>query len=121
MSRQVKQGDGWRIGWDPEAPVFQGLLAGNCWSIELTEAELNQFCRLVKQLTDTMAQMSNQLMESEKIACEVESDLIWMEAEGYADAFILRFILLSGRRAEGGWPTDVVPSLLQALSGLTVF
>ena len=121
MSRQVKQGDGWRIGWDPEAPVFQCLLAGDCWSIELTEAELNQFCRLAQQLTDTMAQMSHELMESEKIACEVESDLIWMEAEGHPDGFILRFILLSGRRAEGGWPVKVVPQLLQALSGLKVF
>lgn len=121
MSRQVKQGDGWRVGWDPEAPVFQALLAGDCWSIELTAAELNQFCRLAKQLAETMAQMSNQLMESEKIACEVEGDLIWLEAEGYADAFALRFILLGRRRAEGGWPVKVVPQLLQALTGLEVF
>ena len=121
MSRQIKQGDGWRIGWDPEATVFQGLLAGDCWSIELTEAEFNQFCSLAQQLANTMAHMSNQLMESEKIACEAESDLIWMEADGYADAFVLRFILLSGRRAEGEWPERVVSQFLQALSSLNVF
>ena len=121
MSRQVRQGEGWRIGWDPEASVFQGLLGGDCWSIELTEAELDEFCRLVEQLTDTMTQISSELMESERIVCEVESDLIWLEAEGYPDAFLLRFILLGGRRAEGEWPVKVVPQLLQALSGLKVF
>ena len=121
MSRQVKQGDGWRIGWDPEALVFQGLLAGDCWSIELTEAEFNQFCRLAQQLADTLTQMSNQLMESERVACEAENDLIWLEAEGYPNGFALRFILLEGRRAEGGWPAEIVPQLLQALSSLKVF
>ena len=121
MSRQVKQGDGWRLGWDPLAPVFKGLLAGDGWSIELTEAEFNQFCRFAQRLSDTMAQMSEQLMESEKIACEAEDTLIWLETEGYADQFALRFILLEGRRAEGGWPAEVVPQLLQALPGLKVF
>ncbi len=117
----MKQGDGWRLGWDPTAPIFKALLAGADWSIELTEAEFNQFCRFSQRLSDTMAQMSDELMESEKIACEAEDDLIWLEAEGYADAFTLRFILLEGRRAEGGWPAEAVPQILQALPSLKVF
>ncbi|MHC5757443.1 DUF1818 family protein [Nostoc sp.] len=121
MERVVKSGFGWRIGWSPDASEFKGLVGTDDWAIELTEAELNDFCRLLAQLADSMKQLATELMEEEKIACEAESDLLWMEVEGYPHAYSLRFILNTGRGVEGKWDTSAVPNLLQATGMLKVF
>lgn len=119
--RVLKSGQGWRLGWNPQAEVFKGLLGGDDWAIEVTEAELDDFCRLLGQLADTMGQIASELMDEEKIACEVESDWLWMQAEGYADAYRVQFILNSGRRCEGAWTVEAVPGLLQASQILKMF
>ncbi|WP_341526381.1 DUF1818 family protein [Nostoc sp. UHCC 0302] len=121
MERVLKSGSGWRIGWNPDAPEFKGLVGTDDWAIELTEAELNDFCRLLAQLADTMKQLAAELMDEEKIACEAETDLLWMEVEGYPDDYSLRLILNTGRCAEGTWNAAAVPSLLQAVGMLKVF
>jgi hypothetical protein len=121
MTRQLKSGKGWRLGWDSDAEEFQGLVGGEEWAIELTEAELEDFCRLVEQLANTMSQMSQELMDEERISCEAESNLLWLEVEGYPNAYSLRFILLTGRRGEGFWAAAVTPDLVQAVQMLKVF
>jgi hypothetical protein len=118
--RQLKSGSGWRLGWDTEA-TFQGLVGTEDWAIELTEAELEDFCRLALQLSDTMQQMQSELMDEERISCELESDLLWMEAEGFPQSYGLRLILLTGRRAEAAWSEAAVPGLVQAAQMLKVF
>lgn len=121
MQRIIKSGSGWRIGWDPSASEFKGLVGTDDWSIELTEAELVDFCRLLGQLADTIAQLREELMDEEAISCEVESDCLWLEVQGYPDAYDLHCILLTGRRCEGRWSTVAVPHLLQAARSLQVF
>ncbi|MBK1985990.1 DUF1818 family protein [Sphaerospermopsis aphanizomenoides BCCUSP55] len=121
MEKVIKSGTGWRIGWNPDAPKFKGLVGTDNWAIELTELELDDFCRLLNQLADTMKHLATELMDEEKIACEAESDLLWMEAEGYPHSYSLRFILNTGRCAEGEWNADTVPGLLQAAATLKVF
>ncbi|MBW4546200.1 MAG: DUF1818 family protein [Symplocastrum torsivum CPER-KK1] len=121
MERLVKKGAGWRLGWNPKATDYHGLVGGDDWAIELTEAELDDFCQLLGQLAQTMSQMASELMDEEKIACEVESDLLWMEAEGYPNSYMLRFILNTGRRCEGSWLPQSVPDLVQAAQSLKVF
>lgn len=121
MARQLKSGEGWRLGWDPEQPIFQGLVGTETWAIELTAVEFEDFCRLTLQLAETMRQMQAELMEEERISCEAESDLIWMEAEGFPAAYRLRLILLSGRRAEAEWSEAAVMGLVQATQTLSVF
>lgn len=121
MERVVKNGAGWRIGWNPNAAEFIGLVGGDDWAIELTETELNDFCRLSGQLVETMSQMAGELMDEEKIACVAESDLLWLEVEGYPHAYSLRLILNTGRCAEGSWAADAVPGLMQAAQMLKVF
>lgn len=116
MGRLLKTGAGWRLGWDAEAPEFKGLVGGEDWAIELTEMELTDLRRLSEQLQHTMEQMRSQLMDEEKIACEVESDFLWLEAEGFPHCYSLRLIVRSGRRAEGYWNESAVPELLQALA-----
>jgi hypothetical protein len=119
--RVIKSGLGWRIGWNPDAAEFKGLVGTDDWAIELTEAELNEFCRLFNQLAATMNHLATELMDEEKIACEAESDLLWMEVEGYAHNYNLRFILNTGRGAEGQWEVSAVSELLQAIGMLKVF
>lgn len=121
MVRQLKTGPNWRLGWDPDQEIFQGLVGTENWAIELTAAELADFCRLAIQLADTMQQMQAELMDAERISCEAESDLVWMEVEGFPTAYRLRLILLSGRRAEAEWPESAVSGLLQAAQTLSVF
>ncbi|MBE9207765.1 DUF1818 family protein [Nostoc sp. LEGE 06077] len=121
MERLIKSGSGWRIGWNQNAAEYKGLVGTDDWAIELTEAELNEFCRLLAQLADTMKQLAAELMDEEKIACEAESDLLWMEVEGYPHEYGLRFILNTGRCAEGRWNASAIPGLLQAAGMLKVF
>ncbi|UBF26284.1 DUF1818 family protein [Kovacikia minuta CCNUW1] len=121
MNRIIKTGTGWRLGWDASAEQFKGLVGADEWALELTESEMNDFCRLVNQLAETIVQISNELMDEEAIACEVESDLLWLEAEGYPDAYHLHLILLTGRGGEGFWSASAVPELIQAIQLLQGF
>jgi hypothetical protein len=113
--RLLKKGTGWRLGWNPNAVPYQGLIGGKDWAIELTKAEFKDFCRLFKQLAETMEIMSQELMDGEKIACEAESDFLWLEVEGYPHAYSLRLILNQGRCCEGNWSEEMVRELLQVV------
>lgn len=119
-SRLLRKGVGWRLGWNPNSVAYQGLIGGDDWALELTKAEFNDFCRLFKQLAGTMEMMSQELMEAERIACEAESDLLWLEIEGYPHAYSLRLILNQGRRCEGNWTEEIVKELLQVVQTLEI-
>lgn len=119
--RHIKEGMGWRLGWNPDAVVFKGLVGGDCWAVEMTQPEFEDFCRLSLQLAETLLAMSAELMEEERISCEQETDHIWVEAEGFPHQYELRFILLQGRGAEGAWSDVVVAELIQAIPAIAVF
>jgi hypothetical protein len=111
--RQLKSGSGWRLGWNSETE-FWGLIGTDDWAIELTQAEFEDFCRLALQLANTMTQMNHELMQEERISCELESDLMWLEVDGYPEDYQLRFILLTGRGVEGTLASKAVSALLEA-------
>lgn len=115
MAKRIHQGDGWRLGVNPDSSSYPGLVGTDIWSLELTNIELNDFCRLSLQLADTMAAIAAELMADERICCEAESETLWIEAEGFPDAYTLHLILLTGRRAEGEWLSTAVPDLLKAI------
>jgi hypothetical protein len=117
----LKTGEGWRVGWNADADVFKGLVGTDDWALELTEAEMRDFCRLAGQLAETMLQMQRELMQEEKIACELETELVWLEADGYPEAYTLHLMVLTGRRGEGYWTATAVLSLLQAIQTFEVF
>jgi hypothetical protein len=121
LERRIKSGAGWRIGWDPQAVTYPGLVGADDWGVELTEAEFNDFCRLLAQLATTMQQMAGELMDSERIACEAESDGLWMEVEGYPHAYSLHVILSTGRRCEFSWAASGVAGLVEAARVLKIF
>ncbi len=116
--RLLKRGDGWRLGWNPRAPHYQGLIGGECWAAELTAAELQDFCRLTQELAATMAGLAAELMDEERIACTAASDRLWLEAEGFPSAYDLHLIVQGDRQVEGSWPAAAVPGLLQATQTL---
>ncbi|GAB4382871.1 MAG: DUF1818 family protein [Elainellaceae cyanobacterium] len=120
MVRHLKNGPGWRLGWHP-GQEFCGLVGGDDWALELTEAELDSFCQLIVQLADTLNQISQELMDEERICCEVESEWLWLEAEGYPHHYSLHLMLLTGRRGEGSWSATAIPGLIQAAQSLKVF
>jgi hypothetical protein len=121
MQRILKSGTGWRIGWNPQAEKYKGLVGSDDWAIELTEAELNDFCRLLCQLVATMDRMQAELMDEERIACEAESELVWLEVEGYPHSYSLRLIINNERRCEGNWVEGIAPLLAEAIQRLKVF
>lgn len=120
MTPHLKQGEGWRMGWDVDAEEFQGLVGSGDWALELTAAEFDDFCRLLLELAETMDQMQAELMAEEAIACEAESDRLWMQVQGFPHAYSLSFILHQGRRGEGHWPETIVPKLIQAAQEVKV-
>jgi hypothetical protein len=121
VQRILKSGKGWRIGWNPSAAEYQGLVGTDDWAVELTKAEFQDFCRLFAQLTNTIKQISGELMDEEKISLEAESNLIWMEIDGDAQCYGLRLILNCGRGVEAAWEAASVPGLWQAVNTLQVF
>ena len=120
-SKILKSGNGWRLGWDPDAGELTGLLGNDTWAMELTAAELDDFCQLLEKLATTMEQMAGELMDEERIACEAESDRMWMEVEGFPHAYSLQVILKTGRRCEGYWEPEALTHLLAAARSLSVF
>ncbi len=119
--RIIKKGQGWRVGWNPKATLYPGLVGGEDWAIELTSVEFHDFSRLLDELAITITVMAEELMDEERIACEAESDLLWLEVEGFPCAYSLRLILHQGRRCEGNWPAEVVKDLHQGMQTVTNF
>ncbi|WP_036484155.1 DUF1818 family protein [Myxosarcina sp. GI1] len=121
MERLLKKGSNWRVGWDSEPKKYQGLIGSDSWAIELTAAEFKDFYRLLQQLVNTMAEMERELMDEERIACEAESNLLWMEVEGYPHAYDLRLILVGDRRCEGNWQAGAAVEMVRAIERMMVF
>ncbi len=113
MSRLLRKGQGWRVGWNSLAEKYPGLVGSDEWAIELTKSEFQEFYRLLRQLTDTMTQMETELMDEERIAIEAETDLLWLEVEGYPQAYSLRLILNRDRRCEGNWQEGIATELVE--------
>jgi Domain of unknown function (DUF1818) len=120
MQKVLKSGVGWRLGWNPSS-TYPGLVGSDDWAIELTAGELADFCRLLGQLVDNIRSIQSELMDEEKIACEAESELIWMQVSGTPSAYSLRLILNTGRSCEGNWHPESVPDLVSATQTLKLF
>lgn len=117
----IKKGKGWRIGWKSSQTIYQGLLGGEDWAMELTLAEMEDFCRLFPEINQAVTEISQHLMDEESIVCEVESALLWLGADGFPDNYSLRIILSQGRGCEGTWTREAIPQLLQAVQSFQLF
>ncbi|MBL1209563.1 DUF1818 family protein [Geminocystis sp. GBBB08] len=117
----IKQGNGWRIGWQEKATTYQGLIGSQHWALELTSEEMHDFHRLLLQIYQAMTEINSHLMEEETISCEVESDLMWLGVQGYPHNYSLRIILHHHRSCEGTWLENVIQDLIQASQSLDIF
>ena len=117
----IKKGKGWRIGWKSNAPVYKGLIGSDEWAFELTEPEMQDFMRLLLQISQAIIDINQYLMEEEKLVCEVESELMWLGVQGYPNNYSLRIILSQPRSCEGAWSGNVVNSLMSASQSLDLF
>jgi Domain of unknown function (DUF1818) len=120
MQKVLKSGAGWRVGWNPDSK-YPGLVGSDDWAFELTAGELADFCRLLGQLVTNVRSIQAELMDRESIACEAETELLWMQVAGLANKYSLRLILNTGRSCEGNWAADAVPSLVAAVDSLEFF
>jgi len=117
----IKKGKGWRIGWQEKAVTYKGLIGGDDWAFELTAIEMQDFCRLLLQIHQAIIDINEHLMEEETITCEVESDLMWLGAQGYPNNYSLSIILHHHRGCEGTWKENVTKDLIQATQSLMLF
>ena len=118
--RMLVEGAGFRVGWDPGGGEFMGLVGTMEWAVELTVEEWADFRRLAIELAQTMAAMAIELMDEEALSVELETDRIWMEAEGFSLRYGLRFMTQGGRGVEGAWLAEAVPGLLAAIAQMDV-
>ncbi|MBW4485646.1 MAG: DUF1818 family protein [Tildeniella torsiva UHER 1998/13D] len=119
--RLTKEGIGWRLGWNSHDSDYYGLLAGSSWAMELTKVEFYTFQKLAMEVSSTMQAIACELMDDERITCEAEANHLWLEADGFPEAYSIRFILKSGRRCEGEWDVEASQQILQAIFQLVVF
>ncbi len=120
MQKVLKSGKGWRLGWNT-TNVYPGLVGSDDWALELTAIELEDFCRLLGQLADNMRSIQADLMDEEKIACEAESESIWIQVAGTPAEYNLRLILKTGRSCEGNWHAEFVADLVATAQNFQFF
>jgi hypothetical protein len=120
MGRSLRQGPGWRVGWNPSAEVYAALVGDDHWAFELTAAELADLRRLGDQLVSSLQAIAPELMEEESIELEAESDRLWVGLEGNVQAYQFRLILHQERCVEGSWESHAVPAFLQALAEIAL-
>jgi hypothetical protein len=120
----LQSGPGWRLGYRPTAPHYQGLLGTDDWAVELTGAELQDFCRLLLQLVDTVTAAASELMPEERLTCELETERVWLEIDGLLAidglslAYDLRLMLNGDRNVEAAWDSAAVLGLVGGVRSL---
>jgi len=119
VTKYLQSGEGWRLGYSPDAEIFVSLVGAENWAIELNHQEFEDFYRLSLQLTETMAAMQAELSEDEKLTCSAQTVNISMEASGLGDRFTIHLQLLNGRRGEGIWTERAIAEILTAIEALS--
>ena len=114
-----REGDGWRLAVDPAKP-FAALVGGEGWACELRAAELQALCHGVTLLVRQHSAIADQLMAEESITISHESCGLWLELQGTAASWSLRFLLEpeADRGCEGAWSAQASPHLALALQQL---
>lgn len=119
MHKYLLNGEGWRLGHSPDAEIFVGLVGAENWAIELNYQEFQDFCRISRQLVETMATMQAELSEGETLTCSAQTADISLEACGFSDNFTIHLQVLNDRRAEGIWTSRAIAELLQAVEQIS--
>jgi hypothetical protein len=111
-----REGDGWRLAWDPQRDPFPLLIGGEGWASELTASEGQSLCRALTVVRRQHQSLAETLMEEEKVSLEFTGVVpplpsgaegsLWLALEGDRQVWTLRFVLQPGpgqRGLEGSW------------------
>ncbi len=113
------EGPGWRIARDPSKKIFQVLLGGDGWAIELTQEEFGMFVELGGDLLTEFLLREDQMMPEEIISIEIERQNLWGCLEGKVSEWSMRFVLQpanqSSRGLEVSWSPPAAKAILLAM------
>lgn len=131
-----REGQGWRLAWDPQREPFPLLIGGEDWASELTAAEGQALWRALTCVSAQHRDLVDTLMEEETITLEFTSPLssalkgaageLWLALEGDRRDWSLRFVLqpAPGQRGlEGFWGKGAAAAFARAcavLDGATI-
>ena len=113
-----REGEGWRLAWDPDRQPFAVLIGGAGWAAELTTDEALQLRQAIRGLVAQWGELTDQLLEAELISLELERQPWWVGLEGDRTTWSLQFVLTPGssqRGIEGSWSAAASADCLQAL------
>ncbi|MBM5802538.1 MAG: DUF1818 family protein [Cyanobacteria bacterium K_DeepCast_35m_m2_155] len=122
---EIQAGQGWRLRMDPQRQPFVVLVGGPDWAVELTAAEAAQLQAGVRCLIEQCAAIAAVLMPEETLELEHASSGLWLQLNGFAERWSLRFVLEPqpaamhpARGVEGGWDQDASAAFAAALLAL---
>jgi hypothetical protein len=118
---QVQEGVGWRLCLDHGRGSFPVLIGGEGWAVELQAEEAWALADACCRLADELAALADRLMPEEELSLELERGPLWLELEGRAHAWCVRFVLTPGpaaRAVEAGWSEAASPAVVAALRQL---
>jgi len=126
-----REGQGWRLAWDPQRDPFPLLIGGEGWASELTAAEGQALCRALDRVGRQHRDLADTLMEEETICLEFTGSVpavangaagdLWLALEGDRQDWSLRFVLQPGlgqRGLEGFWPKGAAAAFARACGTL---
>jgi hypothetical protein len=126
-----REGEGWRLAWDPQRDPFPLLIGGDGWATELTAAEGQGLFRAISLLHRQHRQLGDTLMEEEAIDLDFtgpipaphngEGGELWVALEGDRHTWALRFVLQPAkglRGLEGSWARGAATELAEACAAL---
>ncbi|MCP9849112.1 DUF1818 family protein [Cyanobium sp. Morenito 9A2] len=121
MTAQEWDGQGWRLGFDPQRQPFSVLVGGQGWAVELSGAEAAGLRRTLGRLVAQHMALTDQLMDEETIELELESGPWWLALTGDRQRWALRIVLTPdpGQRAlELSWGPGASAAFALALEQL---
>jgi hypothetical protein len=127
-----REGQGWRLAWDPQREPFPLLIGGEGWASELTAAEASALARALALVRRQHQDLADTLMDEETICLEFTGSLegpeprgeggLWVALEGDRREWDLRFVLQPApglRGLEGAWGSQAAAAFAQAFAELT--
>ncbi|MCT0200713.1 DUF1818 family protein [Synechococcus sp. CS-1325] len=116
-----REGDGWRLAWEPARQPFSVLIGGVGWAAELTTAEALALRQAIRDLVKQWGELTDQLLDEELISLELERQPWWVGLEGDRTTWALHFVLSTGpsqRGIEGSWTLAAGAHGLRAMEQL---
>lgn len=126
-----REGQGWRLAWDPQREPFPFLIGGEGWASELTLAEGQALCQALDRVHGQHQALVDTLLDEETICLEFTGPVgdgqggaagdLWLGLEGDRRDWALRLVLqpAAGQRGlEGFWARGAAAAFARACAGL---